>query len=610
MTAHTNTANTGFIGEKSGATATINDVTTASFSSVTDTAHLNIKVANGWRFDGWYINGNKIGDNYTDISTDILMSNSYNIVARVSQIPSGTLELNHTAYTGTDPAAHTGTGFYYISAILKKADGSKIKFDETHGVISIDKFAENDELTITLKAKCHGDNTVYALYEGETGGYTEIGPEDKDLRGESEFEYTFIVPAGSLFKNGKLAVNALNYYTDIVKVGGTCDITYKYYDRFSVEGEGNRVSYVVKNVELSTHEIANGYIPTDETITKYAPRIDTMYVNTKWKLDVAGKVERGKSQATVIATQTPKTCNVYYPVIDENGYYDDVIAENPYVVPYNSLFKDDNGNFILSAPETDVNGNRFSYWDVYKADKNGGNTGELVTKCYEHNFGLRIMADYYIVPVYNETAPTLTANINAPVLNREIYGDSANPKDKLYADLLTAFTSSDIPTFKENTTNYNVECGVFVLRNNTKTLSETHRSILVQEALDKNKVDTTSEILKSYKRAEDTEKSVVDKLEALAVDSSVKDKSNTFDTFDNEQYRITKFIFDNNTLTNKNRIDEVLKYTNNTANQNYIFSAYAFVVIKNYDGTVKEMKISDPQYFNLCYVGNKALDNN
>lgn len=607
---NTNTANTGFIGKTSGATATINDVTTASFSSVTDTAHLNIKVANGWRFDGWYINGNKIGDNYTDISTDILMSNSYNIVARVSQIPSGNLELNHTAYTGTDPAAHTGTGFYYISAILKKADGSKIKFDETQGVISIDKFAENDELTITLKAKCHGDNTVYALYEGETGGYTEIGPEDKDLRGESEFEYTFIVPAGSLFKNGKLAVNALNYYTDIVKVGGTCDITYKYYDRFSVEGEGNRVSYVVKNVELSTHEIANGYIPTDETITKYAPRIDTMYVNTKWKLDVAGKVERGKSQATVIATQTPKTCNVYYPVIDENGYYDDVIAENPYVVPYNSLFKDDNGNFILSAPETDVNGNRFSYWDVYKADKNGGNTGELVTKCYEHNFGLRIMADYYIVPVYNETAPTLTANINAPVLNREIYGDSANPKDKLYADLLTAFTSSDIPTFKENTTNYNVECGVFVLRNNTKTLSETHRSILVQEALDKNKVDTTSEILKSYKRAEDTEKSVVDKLEALAVDSSVKDKSNTFDTFDNEQYRITKFIFDNNTLTNKNRIDEVLKYTNNTANQNYIFSAYAFVVIKNYDGTVKEMKISDPQYFNLCYVGNKALDNN
>lgn len=607
---NTNTANTGFIGKTSGATATINDVTTASFSSVTDTAHLNIKVANGWRFDGWYINGNKIGDNYTDISTDILMSNSYNIVARVSQIPSGNLELNHTAYTGTDPAAHTGTGFYYISAILKKADGSKIKFDETQGVISIDKFAENDELTITLKAKCHGDNTVYALYEGEAGGYTEIGPEDKDLRGKSEFEYTFTVPAGSLFKKGKLAVNALNYYTDIVKVGGTCDITYKYYDRFSVEGAGKMVSYVVRNVELSTDEITHGYIPTNETITKYAPRIDTMYVETKWNLTDEEKVEKGKSQATVIATQTKKKCKVYHPELGEDGYYTDIADSTPYTVDYNSLLMDEGGNFLLSAPELNEDKTKkFSYWEVYKVNANGEHT-ELVTKCYERNFGLRIMSDYYIEPVYSKEVPSLTANINAPVLNREIYGDSISATDKLYADLLTAFTSTAIPTFKENTTNYNVECGVFVLRNNTKTLSETHRSILVQEALDKNKVDTTSEILKSYKRAEDTEKSVVDKLEALAVDSSVKDKSNTFDTFDNEQYRITKFIFDNNTLTNKNRIDEVLKYTNNTANQNYIFSAYAFVVIKNYDGTVKEMKISDPQYFNLCYVGNKALDNN
>ena len=603
--------NTGFVGETTKATATINNVTTASFSSVTETAHLNIKVANGWRFDGWFIKQGdkytKVSDNYTDISTDVLMSNSYHIVARVSEIPTGTLELNHTAYTGTDPAAHTGTGFYYISAVVKKADNSQIKFDETQGVISIDNFAATDELTITLRAKCHGDNTVYALYKGEAGGYTKIGPDDKDLKGESEFTYTFTVPADSLFENDELRVNALNYYTDIVKVGGTCDITYKYYDRFSVEGEGKMVSYVVRNVELSTYEITHGYIPTNETITKYAPRIDTMYVETKWNLNDAEKVEKGKSQATVIATQTPKTCDVYYPNKD-GGYYTGTM--NIKTVAYNTLFKDDNGNFILSAPETDESGKQFSYWDVYKADKNGSKTEELVTKCYERNFGLRIMADYYIVPVYNEKAPTLTANINAPVLNREIYGDSANPKDKLYVDLLTAFTSSDIPTFKENTTTLKVECGVFVVRNNTKTLSEIDRNTLVQEALDKNKVDTTSEILKSYKRTSNTEELVVNKLEALAVDSNVKDKSNTFDTFDNEQYRITKFIFDNDTLTNKNRIDEVLKYTNNTANQNYIFTAYAFVVIKNSDGTVKEKKISDPQYFNLCYVGNKALDNN
>lgn len=603
---NTNTANTGFIGKTSGATATINDVTTASFSSVTDTAHLNIKVANGWRFDGWYINGNKIGDNYTDISTDILMSNSYNIVARVSQIPSGNLELNHTAYTGTDPAAHTGTGFYYISAILKKADGSKIKFDETQGVISIDKFAENDELTITLKAKCHGDNTVYALYEGETGGYTEIGPEDKDLRGESEFEYTFIVPAGSLFKNGKLAVNALNYYTDIVKVGGTCDITYKYHDRFSVEGEGNRVSYVVKNVELSTEEITNGYIPTDETITKYAPRIDTMYVDTKWKLDVAGKVEKGKSQATVIATQTKKTCKVYHPQKGEDGYYTEIDDPKYYTVDYNSLLMDKDGNFLLSAPEFNENNKKFSYWEVYKFNANGEHT-ELVTKCYECNFGLRIMADYYIAPVYGEDIPPLTANINSPVMNREVYGDSASAIDKVYVDLLTAFTSTAIPTFKENTTNLNVECGVFVVRNNTNKLTEEERKQLV-DAANKGEADTTSTILAKH-RIKD-EKALLTKLDALVKNDEVKNNANRFYDINGEDVRVTKYVFNNDALTNKNRIDKVIKYTNNTANQNYIFSAYAYVIIRNADGSVNNVVISNPQYYNICYVGNKALDNN
>lgn len=604
---NTNTANTGFIGETSGATATINDVTTASFSSVTDTAHLNIKVANGWRFDGWYIKqGDKyteVSDNYTDISTDILMSNSYHIVARVSKIPTGTLELNHTAYTGTDPTAHEGTGFYYISAVVKRADNSQINFDETQGKISIDNFAATDSLEITLRAKCHGDNTVYALYKGEAGGYTKIG--DKDYEGDPSFSYTFKVSANSLFEGNKLAVNALNYYTDIVKVGGTCDITYMYKDRFGVEGEGKMVSYVVRNVELSTEEIQDNYQPSDSTITKYAPRIDTMYLETKWNLKDAEKVKKGESQATVIATQTKKTCKVYHPTL-EGGYYTDIADSKPYKVDYNSLLMDEGGKFFLSAPEIDKNGKQFSYWDVYKADINGSKT-ELVTKCYEHNFGLRIMADYYIEPVYGKKAPSLTANINAPVLNREIYGDSANPKDKLYADLLTAFTSTAIPTFKENKTDLKVECGVFVVRNNTSTLSVDDRNTLVNAAAT-GAVDTTSDILAKYKMTSQVETSVKSQLEKLAVDSSVKNNTNNTYKFDSDDdYRVTKFVFDNNSLTNKNRIDKVLRYTNNTANQNYIFTAYAFVVIKDSHGTVQEMKISDPQYFNLCYVGNKAL---
>lgn len=605
---NTNTANTGFIGKTSGATATINGVTTASFTSVTDNARLSINVANGWRFDGWFIKqGDKyteVSDNYTDISTDVLMSNSYHIVARVSEIPTGTLELNHTAYTGTDPAAHTGTGFYYISAVLYDQTGAvKHSYAETQGKISIDDFAATDSLEITLRAKCHGDNTVYALYKGEAGGYTKIGPDDKDLKGESEFTYTFTVPADSLFENDELRVNALNYYTDIVKVGGTCEITYKYHDRFSVEGEGKMVSYVVRNVELSTEEILDNYQPSDSTITKYAPRIDTMYVDTKWKLDETGMVDKGKSQATVIATQTKKTCKVYHPTL-EDGYYTDIADSTHYTVNYNSLLINSDGSFMLSAPEKTADGLKaFSYWNVYKADENGNKTDELVTKCYERNFGLRIMADYYIEPVYGEKVPSLTANINSPVMNREVYGDSASATDKVYVDLLTAFTSTVIPTFKENTTDLKVECGVFVVRNNTNKLTEGERNQLV-EAANKGDADTTSTILANHHIKD--ENALRTELDDLVKNEEVKNNENSFYDIDGENVRVTKYVFNNDALTNKNRIDKVIRYTNNTANQNYIFSAYAYVVIKNADGKVSEMVISDAQYYNICYVGNKA----
>lgn len=600
--------NTGFVGETTKATATINNVTTASFSSVTETAHLNIKVANGWRFDGWFIKqGDKyteVSDNYTDISTDVLMSNSYHIVARVSEIPTGTLELNHTAYTGTDPSAHTGTGFYYISAVLYDQTGAvKHSYAETQGKISIDDFAATDSLEITLRAKCHGDNTVYALYKGEADGYTKIGPEDKDLKGESEFTYTFTVPADSLFENDELRVNALNYYTDIVKVGGTCDITYKYYDRFSVEGEGKMVSYVVRNVELSTEEIQDNYQPSDSTITKYAPRIDTMYVDTKWKLDETGRVDKGKSQATVIATQTKKTCKVYHPTL-EDGYYTDIADSTHYTVNYNSLLINSDDSFMLSAPEKTADGLKaFSYWNVYKADENGNKTDELVTKCYERNFGLRIMADYYIEPVYGEKVPSLTANINSPVMNREVYGDSASATDKVYVDLLTAFTSTVIPTFKENTTDLKVECGVFVVRNNTNKLTESERNQLV-DAAKKGDADTTSTILANHHIQ--NEDALRTELDALVKNNEVKNNTNSFYDINGENVRVTKYVFNNDALTNKNRIDKVIRYTNNTDNQNYIFSAYAYVIIRKADGSVYESVISDPQYYNICYVGNKT----
>ena len=213
------------------------------------------------------------------------------------------------------------------------------------------------------------------------------------------------------------------------------------------------------------------------------------------------------------------------------------------------------------------------------------------------------MADYYIEPVYGKEVPPLTANINSPVMNREVYGDSASAIDKVYVDLLTAFTSTAIPTFKENTTNLNVECGVFVVRNNTNKLTEEERNQLV-DAANNDDADTTSTILANHHIK--NEEALHTELDALVKNDKVKNNANSFYDIDGENVRVTKYVFNNDALTNKNRIDKVIKYTNNTANQNYIFSAYAYVIIRNADGSVNNFVISDPQYYNICYVGNKA----
>ena len=69
-----------------------------------------------------------------------------------------------------------------------------------------------------------------------------------------------------------------------------------------------------------------------------------------------------------------------------------------------------------------------------------------------------------------------------------------------------------------------------------------------------------------------------------------------------------KVYINNNQLTNKNRIDKVLVYTNNEANQNYIFAAYSYVIIRdNISGNVIARAITteaDAQFYNLCYQGN------
>lgn len=605
-----------------GSVARLDGVREATYKSVDGTATISVDAKDGWTFAGWYIKSKNADDSYSyyEISktnttvNNFQMNNSYHIVARLEKIPEGSLVLRHAQYSGTNPPAHSGgsiVGQYFIKAVVKDSDNNIVKtYDFTEDPISIDYLRSNYTIDVTLKTVCYEPNTFYSWYQmAPDGNYFEIGPEDYDPKGkDGELTFAMNLKCSQLFNGQDLEVNVIRFYSDLVKVSGTCDITYKYYDRFAENGVGKMVSYVVNDVELSPKEIKEGYIPSDETIQRNAPYIDTIYLDTIWDLNDAGKVTKTKSYAEVTARQSDKKCTVYYLT---GEYFNDGIVESE-PVPFNAFLGEndandpDKFNFLLTAPDKNAEGKEFSYWNIYKANIDGSKTNTLIAKCYDRTFNFRIYDDYYLEVVYGAGRDNVSAEINDPVMNREIFGSASSATDRLYVDLLVSYYSSLVPVFKDNNpdnTGYTVECGVIVDRNNTNTLSDADMNSIKEAA--QNGTEFVPAILQNYF---DNFGLDVDKALDVAKDTSMGDKSKTtYTDTSGYEHRLSKYVLNNEDLTNKNRIDKVLVYTNNEANQKYIFAAYAYVIVRNTDGTIAQWDISNAnevQFYNLCYTAN------
>lgn len=627
--------NTGYIGTTSGTKATLDGNTTHTYNNVTTEAELKATVGSGYTFVGWYIYDStantytKIHDNFADVNTTMTMKKNYTIIAVVRQVGEGDLVITHSRYTGNSPEAHDGTGKYYVSAVVTHSNNTTTEYAEAQNSITIPGLQASDKITISIRTVCNGVDTFYGWYEealnndySRTGEYYEICNETDDPLGESEVSYTFFQADCSTFFNGAtLERNTIDLYSDIVHVSAYATLTYKYYDRFETSGKNQMVSYVVKNVPLDNEEIAAGFIPSDETIAKYAPKVvDTIYTDTKWTI-IGTKVERAASNVTLMATQAEKTCFVEYLLNDgvsSNLFsgntlldVDDVAAWNTRIVPFNSWLIDENADmdnpeesdFYVSAPSSIEKGEttyNFVRFDVYSFDRLTGEIGDVIYSSNDNHFGYRIYADCVIYPVYTteSVTPELMANIEPAVLNREVYGDSASPVDRLYADLLISFiniansvegvTLSDV--IKENdsaTSGYTIETGVIL--DKTLELSESDYNTL-SHAAQAGTADDTESILAKYTGLVDT--------------SHVTALAN-----DNTAYTgLTKYQNDNSKLTNKNRLDKVFRYSNTEAAQKRVFAAYSYVVIRNASNEVVASAISDPQKFNFAYVGNKPLE--
>ncbi len=642
-----NGENTGYIGHTSGTKATLDGETTHTYHNVTTEAELKATVGSGYTFVGWYIyDGStytKIHDNFADVNTTMTMKKNYTIIAVVRAVGAGDLVITHSRYTGSSPEAHDGTGKYYVSAVVKHSDSSTTEYAEALNSITIPGLQATDKLTISIRTVCNGIDTFYAWYEEalganytRTGNYYEICNETDDPLGETEAIYSpfFEADCSTFFNGNTLARKTIDLYSDIVHVSAFATLTYKYYDRFATSGSNQMVSYTVKNVPLDNDEIAAGFIPSDETISKYAPKVvDTIYTDTKWTI-IGTKVERAASNVTLMATQTPKDCYVLYlpnsdvatrllqSLTTETSPDTAMSYMSSKTVPFNSWLIDENADidapqeadFYVNAPKsyTYTSGGtsvtwKFVRFDVYKVDRLSGELGGVIYSSNDNYFGYRIYADCVIYPVYttDDVTPELTAKIEPAVLNREVYGDSASPVDRLYADLLISFINIS-STVKRITggvvipeeikdlpadSGYTIETGVIL--DKSVNLNDTDFNTL-KHAAENGDADTTSTIIAGYGGF-----TSIEDVRTFARDTAAT--SGNLTRYKNSDEAVK-------TMTNKNRLDKVFRYNNTKAAQRRIFAAYSYIVIRDSSNNVVASAISDAQKFNFCYVGNKPLE--
>lgn len=578
-----------------------------------------------YMFVGWWLlqDGKYTKFAGRNLNETASMSSNATYVARFIEVPEGRMTVTHRLFTEAPvidentPQAHDGSGTCYVKVeVLDSSNNVIYTYDETTGAILIREdhlqATSTNKLRITLRTKMDGLDKFYAYYVNNLdtpGGYYEWTTDaNRGATGQTTRELNFNV--SELFHDPdndgipEFFVDSLDFYSDIEKVTVKSDITYRYFARYDDNLQGNnKVGYVVSDVELSKDEINNNDCKLSyDTLRQYAPSVDTLYVDTQWVFNEdTVTYDTVNNKVYVDAVQQTKVCRVVTPDLEAlKDDPSDVIFNEAVEVPYNTWYADGDGEFLLIAPET-IGDLKFNRWEVYNIDEQDNNTGELVTVLATERFTLRIMDDYIIVPVYSGEGDVITAHISPPVFNREVFGDSTNPTDRLYVDFLTAFTSQHIPVFNENESEYTVECGMIVDRNNDLALSAEDRSDIIDAATG-NAANPLN--MDTYKAQFGTD---YDTIYNVAFDSSKVDKDKvTYDDANGREHRLTKYVFDNEQLTNKNRIDKVLVYTNNEANQNYIFAAYSYVIIRDIEGNVVASTLTaqeDAQFYNLCYTG-------
>lgn len=477
-----------------------------------------------------------------------------------------------------------------LSSLTLKANGNIKSIIEDY----VANAANGTDYTISIKLNSVADNHCdvgKSYYQKNNSGsytYEEIGNTV-----EIQLSEIYDIP------NNKFHTNTINLYTDFTADEFNYNVTFKYLgyesrkyyntNGFNQEqipegaiGKNWWKNYTVNgtfygsDIDKYFDYVDGQYKFKESFLLKVAPYEDNFVQSITWDLNNV-VYSTTNAMLSVTATVPAKYDNGFVTVTADLG---DGKPKQTYSVNYASLVTPKNlvgpttqssndEDYLFVAPETNANGEKFSYWTIQTDDSNGIE----VAKCYTREFNFLAYDNYLITACYGKNdvdASKLSVSATMQFLeySRNQY-DSG--RDKVYADFAVSYNYNGKKLCAD--INNDVVCGVVFVVNS-----------------------------KHSSAADATDKFTVDESDLLAKVKALNSGNSSDKTMGDA--KVYNYKLNKKNLDNKNRLEYSWNVNNTENNQNLTILAYSYI----YNATTDEYSVSAPQEFKFFNVGNKTYE--
>ena len=458
-------------------------------------------------------------------------------------------------------------------------------------------------ITITMNPVADSHCNVGETYRqtNNAGTYTYTKATDDTVWEYNQENKSYSAKLSELFDttSQKFKTNTINLYTDFTADVFNYNVTFKYLGYESREYYNNN-GYSQSQIPAEkinenwwrTYTVSGTFYGTDidkyfdyvegqykfkeSFLLKVAPYEDNFVQSITWDLS---NVDYSTTNAmlSVTATVPAKYDNGFVTVTADLG---DDKPKQTYSVNYASLVTPKNlvgpttqssndEDYLFVAPETNANGEKFSYWTIQTDDSNGIE----VAKCYTREFNFLAYDNYLITACYGKNdvdASKLSVSATMQFLeySRNQY-DSG--RDKVYADFAVSYNYNGKKLCAD--INNDVVCGVVFVVNS-----------------------------KHSSAADATDKFTVDESDLLAKVKTLNSGNSSDKTMGDA--KVYNYKLNKKNLDNKNRLEYSWNVNNTENNQNLTILAYSYI----YNATTDEYSVSAPQEFKFFNVGNKTYE--